>query len=226
MPSIHTAQILVGRIDDQGWTGGINPSHVVWLTENGAAGIHLDRWWPPWAGDPPWSPGRSASIAHTAAEAGLDPSIAEGTQPEWYRHPESPITWIPRGPDHILEDALLMIAIHVLRDEALVEATQRHCPALLASREQGITDLGELNGPPLADLHKRCRTLDWSFKLVVTMFQGSTLAGQQRVLENYSMPVEVCTVSYHRRAPEDGGDALGSLAPPLPWDPPLPPPQS
>ena len=55
MPTIHTAQLLIGRVDSQGWPGGINPSHVVWLTENGSAGLHLDRWWPHWDGEPPWS---------------------------------------------------------------------------------------------------------------------------------------------------------------------------
>lgn len=228
MPSIHTAQILIGRLGDQGWSGGINPSHVIWLTENGAAGLHLDRWWPPWAGDPPWLPGRAASIADWAVEAGLNPNIVEGSHPEWYWHPESPVTWIPRGPQHGLEDALLMIAIHVLRDEALLQMVRERCPALAATRadgplpDGGFPSPGDMDEGLLVELQERCSELRWDFKLVITIFEGSMLTWQQHVLENYGMAVEVCNVSYHRKSGADGSEVWGSLAPPVPWDRPHP----
>ena len=56
------------------------------------------------------------------------------------------ITWIPAAPDHILEDGLLLIAVHVLRDATL--------------RQLAHTQLQELIDGSLVDLASS-PTTDW-----------------------------------------------------------------
>lgn len=192
---IHTAQILVGHPDAQGWPGGINPTHIVWISENGAPAYVLERWEPHWA-----------------AGGWYSPAV------------EEPITWIPSRPEHALEDALLLIAVHVVRDEVLLQIVRERCPELAASRADladvggDFPDLGDVDNDVLDELRERCSRLEWRFKLVITIFQGSMLARQQHVLEKYGMALEVCSVNYFRPNAADGGEVWGSLAPPVPWD--------
>jgi hypothetical protein len=94
-----------------------------------------------------------------------------GTDESWT---QEEISWVPGGPEHILEDGLLLIAVHVLRDKMPVEI--------------------------LVELRERCQHVDMGQKVVVTVLGGSSLEGQLPLLERYPMQVEVCTVTYSRTA--------------------------
>ena len=109
-----------------------------------------------------------------------------------------------------------MIGVHVIRDHALVQMVRELCPRLGATRADvnlldggfGFPSPGDMDDGVLAMLQERCLELPWErFKLVITLFAGSMLAGQQHILGNYGMPVEVCTVSYQRLG-ADGGDPV------------------
>jgi hypothetical protein len=85
-----TAQLLVGHPDRH--HGGIQPTHVVWLSENGSAAWILQEVWRDIYGEP------------TGAAEDQEPS-------QWT---DGKIIWGPT--EHMLEDAILLVAVCVLRD--------------------------------------------------------------------------------------------------------------
>lgn len=171
-----TAQIAVGQAGR--YHGGIYPTHTLWLSENSR---------PAWILEPTgWDLG-GGTLAPEAEE-----SDAWTTEP---------VCWVPGGPEHILEDGLLLIAVHVLRAEPVLEFVRERLPALEEIRVPFKDKPVELDAMPknlLAKLRRRCAQLDLHYKLVVTVLEGSSIRGQLPVLDRYPMEVEVCTVSYSR----------------------------
>lgn len=136
--------------------------------------------------------------------------LSENGRPGWlltragrrWVHPdqawsEEEITWVPAGPEHILEDGLLLIGVRVLRDEALLDEVATLLPALL---EDNFVELEKMPPASLEDLRERSRHIDMGHKVVVTVLGGSSLEGQLPLLERYPMQLEVCTVTYSRTA--------------------------
>jgi hypothetical protein len=107
------------------------------------------------------------------------------------------ISWVPAGPEHILEDGLLLIAVHVLRDGDLLELTRAKLPELV--RDSSV-ELEKLPADLLGELRERSRHINMGQKVVVTVLGGSSLEGQLPLLERYLMQLEVCTVTYSRTA--------------------------
>jgi hypothetical protein len=110
-------------------------------------------------------------------------------------HRTHEIVWIPSLHD-MLEDALLMIAVQILKDERII--------ALADSWTEGVTgrrvELPRLfSDEQRGQLHRECRQLPSFPKLVVTILEGSAVAAQLPVLERYAMDVEVCASVYQRR---------------------------
>jgi hypothetical protein len=166
-----TAQMLVG-------TNGTRPADVLWLSENGQA------YW----------------VLQEVRRAGDSDSPAEGSDAGKFRnqHPcalRREIVWVPEGPQNILEDGLLLVGLHVLRAEALLELVRTTAPSLL---EKEASELEETDSSILADLRTRCRQITIDRKLVLTVLHGSTVRQQLHLLERYRMEIEVCTVSYRR----------------------------
>lgn len=137
---------------------------------------------------------------------GIEPShrlyLSENSRPSWILVPEplgaSPggtkVTWIPTL-ENTLEDALLMIGIHVVKDPDLVEMASRY----ISSQENNWVVVNEDVEPQdMAMLYQRCRNLDNTFKLVITVFRGSSIEEQLKVLREYKMDVEVCRPYYVR----------------------------
>lgn len=179
-------------VDDSsahGWTGrhlprGYSPDAPAWLSEND-------------------SPGR-APYAEPAQEA------EDRETPSWT---EERVVWIPSAPEHILEDGVLLIAVHVLwGEEAARDVVEElGVPELL---DFDFLELEKMPKDALADLRTRCAEIDLDCKLVVTVLESSSVRGQLSALECYPMEFEVCTVSYSRLRPRRGGGEMrvrGSL---------------
>lgn len=167
--SSMTAQIAVGQPDR--YHGGIRPTHVLWLSENDRPGWILEETWRELYGEP-------------------SGALKDQESPPWT---QQSIRWVPSAPEHILEDGILLIAVHVLCDEAVRELARKQAPDLL---ESTWMDLSKLSGDMLAQLREQCLSIELDYKLVVTVLGGSSLEEQLPVLERYPMQVEVCTVTY------------------------------
>ena len=188
-----------------GWPteDGIVPSHEAWLWEN-----HRPAWV-------------------------LEPTQSQltGGSPDRSDRPGSlqSIHWIP---EQLLEDGLLLLAMHGLGDKKLLNLAVEVLPELADTDSSGLKPgeaifrdlqtiaVGNRDGAKaLSRLRELSRTIPWG-KLVVTVLGRSSLGPQLRVLERYPMDVEVCTVSYSRLRPNgawsDGqGDQVveGTLEP-------------
>ncbi|MGI6365541.1 MAG: hypothetical protein ACOX2G_07345 [Bacillota bacterium] len=136
---------------------------------------------------------------------GIEPShrlyFLENTRPSLVLFPEVQgegepvkVTWIPTL-ENALEDALLMIAIHVIKDPEIVELASQ----FLRSQENNWVVLYEDISPQdLEVLYQRCRALDNTFKLVVTVLRGSHIEEQLKILHQYKMDLEVCRPNFVR----------------------------
>ena len=109
---------------------------------------------------------------------------------------ESRITWIPTL-EHLLEDALLMISVHVLKAENLLKefnliskGAKPGYLELYGMEESSRLRLHEINQEYLADYN--------NLKIAVTVFDSSTLERHLPKLKDYSMDIEVCRSSYLR----------------------------
>ncbi len=140
---------------------------------------------------------------------GIEPThylyLSENGKPAWIlvsqniAEPESSssekrVTWIPTG-ENLLEDALLMIAIYVLKVPEIIELAKNYF-------KNGFHDFlnlsDEIERETLKKLHEKCRHIDDFYKLAITVFEGSTIHPQLKVLEKYKMELEVCTPRYYR----------------------------
>ncbi len=104
------------------------------------------------------------------------------------------VTWVP-SLENMLEDALLMIALHVVHDRAVHNAAG---PLLARSHETPLVLYDVIEPEQLLSLYELCRNSRSSYKLVLTVLTGSTIRSQLGVLERYSMDVEVCLPVYSR----------------------------
>jgi hypothetical protein len=104
------------------------------------------------------------------------------------------IVWIPH-PDYIVDDLMLQVGVHVLREsEAIAQAKTIVDDIVTADN----VDLSDLTADDRKMLSAACHTVKDFPKLVVTVLTGSTLLRSVVCFENYSMDIEVCTVAYQR----------------------------
>lgn len=146
--------------------------------------------------------------------------LSENSRPAWVlvrqnvfeedKASEKKIIWIPTV-ENMLEDAFLMIAVHVQRGQEIVELARSFCNS---------TDLDRLelyehfNDSRRRQLYAKCRLLSGFPKVIISVFRGSTIQGQLRLIEKYQMDVEVCCPMYSRLFSEwsDETRIEGSLA--------------
>ncbi len=102
--------------------------------------------------------------------------------------------WIPTA-EHALEDGLLMIALHVLKDRELVNLSEKHFGNMGVDQAELYKDIG---GPQLAELREKTRAVRGDYKVVITTLRDSALEQQLTVLKHYKMDVEVCVPVYSR----------------------------
>ena len=139
---------------------------------------------------------------------GIEPThylfLSENSRPAWILVPENifneesaefkKITWIPTM-ENMLEDALLMIAIHVIRDEEIRNLAERYFRNETTEWAELYEDIDEGD---LESLREKCREIGNRYKIVITVFEGSSARSDVKILENYKMDVEVCTPTYYR----------------------------
>jgi len=134
--------------------------------------------------------------------------LRENSRPVWVlmEHPDKiyrdrrnnreskfePISWIPTR-EGMLEDALLMIGIYVLRDHFLVSVFNR-----TFGNSGKLISLYSGNSAVLEEMRNRCRELEYDYKIVVSVLEGSTIRRQIKILEEYKMDVEVTVPVYSR----------------------------
>lgn len=109
---------------------------------------------------------------------------------------EDDVIWIPTI-DNLMEDIMLMISINVLKDMDLKDRFIR-----LRGKESGQVELASLNQDGLQGLYglnKGCLDSNNNFKIIFSVFDGSTLQRQLAKLKDYSMDIEVCPSSYIRQ---------------------------
>lgn len=116
-----------------------------------------------------------------------------------------PVTWVPRGPERLLADALVMVAVVVERDEAAKDLLSQRLGAEPTAELLGASyvDLTKLNGELMQDVEDLAIAVVQS-KLVVTAMNGSSVFGQLALLERCSMTAEVCIASWVRQPGADG----------------------
>ena len=106
----------------------------------------------------------------------------------------APITWIPTVED-MLEDALLMIAIHVSRGREIIELAKGFNDKIMDDRLELYFVLDDAQRK---QLYTKCRLISDFPKIVISVFRASTMDKQLPILEQYKMDVEVCRVAYSR----------------------------
>ena len=156
--SVITAQILIGESHPN--HGGIYPTHVLYLSEQG---------------EPSW-----ILTEHRVLVA--DP------------RKQNPIIWIPTM-ENMLEDALLMISHHVLKKPEIAKAFGENT----CIRDKPFIRLPEeVDREQLTRLHAINQGLDMRCKLMINLFEGSSVRRHLLVLEKYGMELEVTTPIYSR----------------------------
>ena len=141
-------------------------------------------------------------------DGGINPSyslfLSENSRPAWIlvpqdireksRQPIAKRTWIPTV-EHMLEDALVMIAVHVSKNTAMRELVTEFGVDPDSSRMEMYSAFDDAQR---GQLYAKCMELRDLPKLIVSVFRRSTIERQLSVLEKYQMDVEVCVPRYSR----------------------------
>ncbi len=139
---------------------------------------------------------------------GINPThylfLSQNDRPAWVLMPENVfgrrstgaerITWLPTV-EYMLEDALLMIAVHVLKNREIVKLSNSYFLNKDHNRAELYHDILESH---LGELREKSRALRGDHKVILTVLKDSTILHQLSVLERYKMDLEVCTPTYSR----------------------------
>ena len=140
---------------------------------------------------------------------GINPThyifLSENNSPAWilvhqnifkeYGEAAEGIIWIPTV-ENMLEDALLMIAIHVCKNNEVIKLAKSFSTKIKSDRIELYSDLDETQRK---QLYQKCRQVTDFPKIIISVFRDSTIEDQLSVLEQYKMDVEVCTPIFSRR---------------------------
>jgi hypothetical protein len=97
------------------------------------------------------------------------------------------ITWIPTI-ENTLEDALLMVGIHVCESTELKTLAGTFSDKMEAEYLELYSDL---TGSQREQLYQACRIIPEIPKVIISVFRGSALLRQFPVLVKYGMDIEV-----------------------------------
>jgi hypothetical protein len=89
----------------------------------------------------------------------------------------------------MLEDGLLMIAVHVVRLRPVTHLLQEFHPKARSLRFEMYDDLDTAQRK---ELYRTCRENLTAPKLIVSVFEGSSIFRQLPVLKKYKCEIEVC----------------------------------
>jgi len=120
----------------------------------------------------------------------LDPAYIWGTT---VPRPPRQVVWIPTL-DTMAEDLMLMIGVHVLPDQELIQGMQ---DAGLDPTGRRL-ELGNVLHDARQQLYDHCRQIESPWKVALTVFDGSYLQKRLSALANYAFQLEVCTSVFSR----------------------------
>ena len=128
--------------------------------------------------------------------------LSENSRPAWVLVPQNifrddriqnKVTWIPTV-ENMLEDAFLMIAIHIQKDREIIELAE----SFYKNAQSDRLELYEhFSDSQRTQLYEMCRQLSFT-KVIITVFRNSTILRQLQIIEQYKMDVEVCCPTYSR----------------------------
>ena len=124
--------------------------------------------------------------------------LSENSRPAWVLTPtdvfneqdqtQPRITWIPKL-ENMLEDALVMIGMYVVKDKKLLTLANH----FLKNPEKDFIELyDDIKPEDLQELYKQTRQIESSHKIILSVFHGSTIVKQLPVLKKYQNDIEVC----------------------------------
>jgi hypothetical protein len=125
--------------------------------------------------------------------------LSENGRPAWILQATdkavgNTITWIPTL-EHMLEDALLMIGIYVLKEEALCKMAECY----FANKRKNFVELyDDINPTQLLKLCERSLEISSDTKIMISVFEGSSIQNQLPVIRKYEYDFEVCLSVYQR----------------------------
>ena len=138
--------------------------------------------------------------------------LYENDRPVWVLTPtlKSPTenikktVWIPTV-EHMLEDALLMIGIHVVKDKELTHLANKFFKH--RGRNQ-IWLYDDISKDDLKKLREVCKKVlpKYNLKIVVAITLDSTILRQIGNLKDYKIECEVCTTRFRRGRKGWGGE--------------------
>ncbi|MGG1401583.1 hypothetical protein ABE288_27755 [Bacillus salipaludis] len=124
--------------------------------------------------------------------------LSENSRPAWIlsptnildeqNHPQQNITWIPTL-ENMLEDALVMIGIYVLKNKELTKLANQ----LFRQPNKNFIELyQDIDSKGLEQLYYQARKIESSHKIILSVFQGSSILKQLPILKHYQNDIEVC----------------------------------
>lgn len=119
--------------------------------------------------------------------------LSENGRPVWILQTagdviKNQITWIPTL-EHMLEDALLMIGIYVFKDEALCKMKKCY----FSNKQKNYVELyDDIESTHLSEMRARSHELSSDSKIMISIFDGSTIQNQLPVIKTYDYDFEVC----------------------------------
>ena len=155
----------------------------------------------------------TAQILVGSGNEGIRPShylfLSENDRAGWVLVPQNVqeidgqatrIVWVGAGPDRLLEDAFLMIAIHVQHNVEVTQLAMHLCSEIVTKDR---VELQNLTDSQLEQLYARCRCVVDYPKLIISVFRNSYIDQQLKIIELYKMNVDVTRTTYSRSTYSD-----------------------
>ena len=129
-------------------------------------------------------------------------ALNEGSRPAWVMNTGKPgrirtfeqIVWIPTV-EHMLEDALLMAAVHAFKSDVVRDKFSSFSDKIDEQRLELYTDL---SSDQRQELYVLCRNLVDYPKVIVHVYEGSWVKPYINAIDKYQMECEVCCSIYSR----------------------------
>ncbi|WP_052947585.1 hypothetical protein [Aneurinibacillus tyrosinisolvens] len=142
-------------------------------------------------------------------DGGINPShflfLSENSRPAWMLVPQNiieheykkelkKVTWIPTL-EHMLEDALVMIGLYVLKDAEIIQLFKKH---FIGKNRTFISLYEDIPTSALEQMYGRMQQLTTDVKVVVSVFNGSSIMKNISIVKDYPFDIEVCPTSFRR----------------------------
>lgn len=134
--------------------------------------------------------------------------LSEGGRPLWVsRRPIHPdmnmrrFSWIPTV-ENMLDDALVMLALHILEDEQLTATVQDF---MQGRRYKSLLLYEDLTDQQRKILYEQCKAISFAEEVMVVVFHDSSVQSCLSTLQDYQMDFQVLTPSYRRSRRVWGG---------------------